>query len=131
VSGQRDGMISVIRRPFLAREDEGMKWLATLPLAISALLMSAHFLRVGELGLVVFSIAVPFVLLSRHPLAVRVIQMLLLAAGAEWIHTAYGLASGRAAAGMPYARMLVILGGVIVFTVSSIFPLERLRRAGS
>jgi hypothetical protein len=124
-------MISVIGRPHLAGEDEVMKWLATLPLAISALLMSAHFLRVGEIGLVVLSMAAPFILLSRHPLAVRVVQMLLIAAGAEWVHTAYGLASGRAAAGMPYGRMLIILGAVSAFTVSSIFPLERFRRAGS
>ena len=108
-----------------------MKLLAVVPLVLSALLIGAHFLRTGELALVAFSLAVPFILISRRDRSVRVVQILLLVATAEWIRTAYGLTIYRAAAGVPATRMLLILSAVAAFTLLSIFPLERLRRARS
>ena len=124
-------MISVMFPDSGAVQDRRMRWLAVLPLGISALLIGAHFLRIGEVGLVVLSLTVPLVLLTRHAVGIRAVQFLLVLATGEWIRTAYGLTMYRAAAGVPAARMLVILSAVAAFTLFSVFPLERLRRARS
>lgn len=96
-----------------------------LPLILASLLMAAHFLRDGELVLVAISLAAPLLLLIRHVFAVRLVQLLLVIAAAEWIRTAWILAGHRLSLGQPFARMLVILGAVALFTLLAAIPLRR------
>lgn len=90
-----------------------------IPVVVSALLLAAHFLRDGQTLLVLAALAIPWGLLSREPVARRVVQAVLVLGAAEWVRTAYGIAQQRAAVGAPILRMLLILGGVALFTLAA------------
>jgi len=121
--------------PGAAPEDSGLKvGLLLVPVGLSALLQAAHFLRFGGCGMVAVSLALPFVLLARRGWAVRLVQVALVAGAASWGWTALGFMQERQLMGAPYLRMLLILGGVALFTLGSALVLEagplrrRLRR---
>ena len=97
-----------------------------LPLLLSALVLAAHFYRMGNLGFVAFVLVLPLLLITRERWAVRVVQVGLVLAAAEWIRTAISIAQIRAASGAPATRMFVILGCVAAFTALSALPLKRL-----
>lgn len=86
-----------------------------LPL-LAALLLAAHFYRGGltvAAGLALGLGALAFV---RHRWARRWLQAGLAVGVIVWLHTAWLLASGRAAQGQPYGRLLAILGAVAALT---------------
>ncbi|MHC4131090.1 MAG: hypothetical protein ACYSSP_11545 [Planctomycetota bacterium] len=93
-----------------------MNFIKLLPVLLSALLMAAHFLRMGSLILVVVSLALPLLLLLRKRWAVRAVQICLIIATLEWFRTLYVIARQRIDMSMPWTRLAVILGGVAVFT---------------
>ncbi len=84
--------------------------------ALSLLLAAAHLLRhFGPLALLVL---VGLTLIGiRRPIARRLLQLMLVLAGVEWVRTLVVLAQQRMAAGQPWLRMAVILGAVSVVTV--------------
>jgi len=90
-----------------------------LPVVLSALLLGAHFLRMGMLPLVALSVALPFVLLLKRAWAARLVQILLVLGALEWIRTLTVLAAARWASGQPWIRLVVILGVVAAFTGGS------------
>lgn len=90
-----------------------------LPIILSALLIAAHFLRLGAMGSVVLSLAFPALLLVPRPWAPRVVQSVLLLASLEWVRTLFASVAQRQAQGEPWLRMAVILGVVAVFTAAS------------
>ncbi len=79
---------------------------------LTALLQAAHWLRGGELGLVVTSLAAPLLLLVPRSWARRALQSCCVVALAVWGHTTYSLTRQRLALGQPWLRMALILGGV-------------------
>ncbi len=95
--------------------------LQLVPVILSFILLGAHFLRYGNSVLMVGCLLLPLLLFIRRPLAARIIQFALFLAAAEWAYTAYNLAAAREAMGMPWTRVVVILGGVAIFTAGSIF----------
>jgi hypothetical protein len=95
--------------------------LQLLPVLFSALLIAAHFLRTGNLVLVVVSLVFPLLLLIRRAFAARLVQAGLLLAALEWMRTAILLADLRSSVGYPWIRMTVILSVVAVFTLGSLF----------
>lgn len=95
-----------------------------LLVALSALLLAAHFLRAGETGLVVVSLLSPALLYVGRVWAVRVLQFLLLAGALEWLVTAVEVHEVRASVGEPWFRMALIVGAVVVFTVFSAVALQ-------
>ena len=97
--------------------------LRSLPLLLSAVLMAAHFLRTGGLVPAGLSLCAPLLLLVPGTWPRRVLQGLLLLGALEWVRTAWVLASFRLAGGEPVGRMLLILGGVALFTALSALPL--------
>ena len=90
-----------------------------LPVVLSALLLGAHFLRMGMMPLVALSVAFPFILLLRRAWAARLVQILLVLGALEWIRTLTVLAAARWASGQPWVRLVVILGVVAAFTGGS------------
>jgi len=95
-----------------------------VPIAVSSLLIAAHFLRGGNILVTIVCLAVPLLLLIRRP-AVRIgVQIMLVIAAVEWLRTAFMIAQGRAASGAPVTRMFVILGSVALFTLLSAIPLR-------
>ena len=98
--------------------------LSVVPVVVSSLLVSAHFLRHGQFVLMGIGLFPLVALLIRHPLSVRLIQGILVLASLVWIWTAYHLAMARAAVGMPVTKLLIILCAVAGFTFASIFVFQ-------
>ncbi len=96
-----------------------MHLLRMIAVVLSLLLQGAHLLRAGiPLPAIAVGFAGAFALLAvRRPWSRRAVQVVLVVGAVEWMRTAIVLARERAAFGEPYARMLVILGGVALFTL--------------
>lgn len=90
-----------------------------LPVILSFLLLGAHFYRGGDVALTGLCLAVPLLLLSRKPWVPRLFQVLLVLGALEWLRALYAFAAMRIAFEQPWARLVVILGAVAVFTALS------------
>ncbi|MEG6549954.1 4Fe-4S binding protein [Desulfocurvibacter africanus] len=100
----------------------------TLAATLACLLLSAHFLRLGQPGLTAAWTGMAALALSSWAF-VRPVLCLALAAGAlVWIDTGINLLQFRLAAGLDWLRMAAILGGVSLFTLGS--AVLMVRRAG-
>jgi len=92
--------------------------------AVALLLLAAHLVHGGFLplaGLAILSIAL---LAVPRRWAARALQVLLGVATIEWAVTTYVLAQLRAAHDQPYLRLVLILGGVTLFTAFAAFVFE-------
>jgi hypothetical protein len=96
-----------------------------VPLALSSLLVAAHFLRSGDFIIAILCLAAPLLLILRKPAITIAVQVMLVIAAAEWLRTAFAIAQERAASGTPTVRMFAILGSVALFTLLSAAPLKR------
>jgi len=94
-------------------------FLQLLPVGISLLLIGAHFLRSNDLLLVGLSLMCIGLLFVKKPLIARLIQVVLVLATIEWIYTTYVFASIRIESGLPYIRLVIILGMVACLTLGS------------
>ena len=103
-----------------------MHVLRIVPAVLSVIVLAAHFLRDGNMALVVLTLLSPMMLLIPTRLGVRLLQGVLLVGLVEWVRTSWLLASMRDAAGMPWTRMVIILGAVAVFTLVSALLLEKI-----
>ncbi len=92
-----------------------------LPVIISLLVLGAHFVRSGNILLMLVSIALIFSLFVREPFMARTMQIVLLGAAAEWIRFAFVLVSARMEDGQPWTRLAIVIGGVVLLAVASIF----------
>jgi hypothetical protein len=103
--------------------------LQLFPVVLSLLVLGAHFLRAGNLVLVVLTVALLGLLPVRSRWAAHVIQTALVLGAVEWVRTLLALAVRRAEAGQPALRMVIILGIVALVTALSglVFRSSRLR----
>ncbi len=108
--------------------------MAYLPAVLSLLLLAAHALRFGELGLVAAWLAVGGLLGVRQPWARRAVQGLLLLGMAFWTNVAADLVRLRLAMHVPWVRLAAILAGVALACGLAAWALEarkvRRRAAG-
>jgi hypothetical protein len=104
-----------------------MTFVRLLPVILSALVLAAHFLRGGHLGLVLISLAALLILLVREAWAARLVQALLLLGSLEWIRTMLHLMGERRSLGEPWMRMAAILGSVVLFTAASALVFQTAR----
>jgi hypothetical protein len=95
---------------------------------LSLLVLGAHFLRAGNLLLVLLVVAAAALPLVRQPWATRAVQVILVLGALEWLRTLALLVGERQLAGVPYTRLAIILGAVAGFTLLSAV-LVRARRA--
>jgi len=103
------------------------RFLRSIPAVLAALVLAAHFYRAAAVVpavLCVAAVALPFV---RRPWAVSALRLGLAAGSVVWIVTAWRIARTRMDAGMPYLRMLAILGAVAVFTAIAAWVLPGVR----
>ena len=70
------------------------------------------------------AIVLPALLLVRAPWASGVLQVALAIGVLEWLRTAWLFAAARAAVGLPYTRLLLILGGVALITAVAALALR-------
>ena len=106
------------------------KALLYVPVVVSLLVLGAHFMRYGNSVGVVAAVLPIVLLFVRQPWAARLMQIVLVIGALEWVHTTYELVQQRIAHGLPYVRMVVILGVVTAVTFCSalLFQLPTLRR---
>lgn len=90
--------------------------LRTVPAIIALVLMAAHFLRAGQMELVVLCIVTPSFLLIKKRWALVLVRGVVYLGVLVWLRTAYLLVQQRWEMGAPWMRMLAILAGVAVFT---------------
>jgi len=91
------------------------------PVVLSSLLLGAHFLRHGQYLLMLIGFIPLVALLIRHPFAVRVVQAVMVFGIIVWARTAYLLIRVRIANGFPYTILALIMGGVILLAILSLF----------
>ncbi len=106
-----------------------MIFIRLLPVILSLLLLGAHFFRSGHTVLVLVSVTILLIMLIRKSWVARLVQAVLVIGGVEWIRTLFVLLKMRQAAGEPWERLSLILGGVALFTVCSalVFRFRSLR----
>ena len=86
---------------------------------IAALLMAAHFLRLGSYFWVVFCLASPLLFFYRKRRSLLVLQCAAYAAAANWVWIVWQLAVLRQQLGRPWLAAAVILGGVALVTLAA------------
>lgn len=94
---------------------------------VASWLMAAHFLRGGDLILVVLCLATPALFLVRRRWSLTVLEALSYAAGLVWLITAWQIAETRRLMGEPWLRAVLILVGVAAFSALAGFLLRGLR----
>ncbi|HUG99896.1 MAG TPA: hypothetical protein VMQ83_12110 [Gammaproteobacteria bacterium] len=104
-------------------------WRLAAPV-IALLLTAASFLRAGETLLIIACGLLLMLLAISRPWAARAVQLALVLAAARWLWLTWALASARAAAGVPFMRMVAILGTVALLTLLAtlVFRSRVLRR---
>jgi hypothetical protein len=101
---------------------------AIVPAVVAFLLLAAHFHRAGATLLVAVCVALAVVVCLRRPSwAPRVAQVALVLGSLEWIRTLFAFAADRVALGRPWARLAVILGAVVAFTLLAAWLLQTAR----
>ena len=101
--------------------------LQILPIALSLIVLGAHFLRAGNSVMLVIVLALLALLPVRRWWAARTVQAGLVVGALEWTRTLVGLARLRAEAGEPATRLVLILGGVALWTGLSAFLFQTTR----
>lgn len=104
--------------------------LSLAPAVAACVLLGAHFLRFYAMEIVVVCTLLPFVLLVRRRWAARLVQVVLLLGVLVWARAGYVFALQRIAAGEPWRRLVIIMGGVALFTLvaAALFETPALQR---
>lgn len=107
-----------------------MTILYLFPACLSLLIMAAHFLRDGNIVVMMTLLMMPFLLLIPRAWTARTIQFTLILSALEWLRTLWTLAAERQSIGQPWTRMAIVLGSVTLFTFGSamVFAIPTLRR---
>ncbi len=107
-----------------------VKALLFVPIVLSLVVLGAHFLRYDNKIGVIAALALIGLLFLRKTWVARVVQVALLLGTLEWAHTLYQLVQVRAAQGLPYTRLAIILGTVMAITALSalLFQLRPMKR---
>lgn len=87
-----------------------------VPAVLSLLVMAAHFLRLGNVVVVVLLVVCIGFLTVQRPWAAYTVQTVLALGVVQWLLTIGGIAADRLASGEPWLRMVLILGTVTGFT---------------
>jgi hypothetical protein len=105
-------------------------FLLLLPAILSLLTLGAHCYRGANWPGLGFVILLLILLAVRKPVCARIVPLALLFGVAEWIRTAYRIGSFRESQGVPWVRMVVILGAVALITGLSALPFrsDRVKR---
>ena len=106
-----------------------MTFVLLIPGILSLLMLAAHFFRAGWMVLVGISLGAIVLLFVRRSWSMRIVQVLLFLGALEWLRSMSLFVGERAADGLPWTRLAVILGSVASFTAFSaiLFETRRLR----
>jgi len=107
-----------------------MTFALLLPALLGLVLLGAHLMRAGHDALLAGVIFTALLAGVRMPWSRRIIQGVLVLGALEWLWTLIVLAGARMDAGMPYARLALILGTVAAGTglAAALLENHRVRR---
>ncbi|PTN36550.1 4Fe-4S binding protein [Desulfonatronum sp. SC1] len=97
---------------------------ALTPPTLSCLLLAAHYLRSGDLGMVAVCLALPGLFFLRRAWVRPVLQAAFAAGMAVWVLAMMDLIQFRQVVGLPWLRLALILGSVAVVTGAGALFLE-------
>ena len=80
------------------------------------ILLAAHFSRGGNDVLAVLTLLIPFLFLIKQKWAIISLELLAYLAAVIWLYGAYAYMQIRIAAGDDWIRLLIIMGGVALYT---------------
>ena len=83
----------------------------------AALLLGAHFLRAGNMVLVLICITAPFTFFYRRRPSLVLLQALAYGAAAIWLYTAWQLVQVRQSLGQNWALAAAILGAAALYSL--------------
>ncbi len=85
-------------------------------LVLAFLLLGAHFLRSGNMALVIGSVLVPLLLFIKKRWILSLVRWLAYFGALSWAYTTFVLVHHRIQMGGPWLRMLLILSAVTLIT---------------
>jgi len=88
-------------------------------LAVAYLLLGAHFLRGANFVLTGLCLLLPFLLLIKKRWCLTVVQISLYIGAWIWVGSAIIILHERITHGLPWTRVVIILGAVAIFTLFS------------
>jgi hypothetical protein len=104
-----------------------MTILHLVPVILSCLLLTAHFLFIGLVPVSWFFLALPLLLFQKSTCVRRVFITVLTLGGLLWLTIAWERAGLRMATGQPYLRLMIILVSVALLNFLGVFLLTRAR----
>lgn len=105
-----------------------MTALLMLPAVLALLTLAAHVLRLGNLVWTLELVVLTLLLLAlRRRWVLRLTQLVLLVGTVEWVRTLRADAAERIASGLPYQRLVFILGGTALVTALAALLLQTRR----
>ncbi len=96
-----------------------------IPLLIGDLIFAAHILRFYGLMPALIVVAFMFTLLIRKEIILILWQLLFVLSSIIWIFATIDFVRYRLAEGMPWLRLVIIMGLLIVFSVFNIYWTRR------
>ena len=104
--------------------------LQLLPVVISLIVLAAHFLRDGNIVMVIVVFVLLGLLAVRRRWAAKLVQLALILGAVEWARTLIQLVAWRSETGQPMLRLVFILGSVALLTALSalVFRADRLKK---
>ncbi|MGF1692886.1 hypothetical protein [Photobacterium kagoshimensis] len=88
-----------------------------IPIVLSLWLLAAHSLRFGHIVIFGLLLLSPLLLVVRQRIVLRACQVFLFSGALFWVYTTYGMLVTRLAMGDDWLRLLLIMSGVIFFTL--------------
>ena len=104
-----------------------MTALSLTPATLACLLLAAHFYRAGDLIVAIVAVIPIALLFVRRPWAGRVVQAALVLGVIEWLRTTFLFVQERQALGGSVLRLVLILGGVALFTLAAAWLVQSRR----
>jgi len=101
-----------------------MNFVKLLPIILSLLIVSAHYSRNGNTHMTFAMMLLPFILLIKKKWIVYVSSAFLIFTGLIWFETTYKFVQMRQTMGLPYLRLMAILGTVAFLSVISAFSFK-------
>jgi Na+/H+-translocating membrane pyrophosphatase len=104
--------------------------LQLLPVVLSLIVLAAHFLRGGNMVMVMAALVLLGLLALPRRWVAQLVQVALILGAVEWVRTLIGLVMLRSGNEQPVLRMAFILGVVAILTASSalVFRIDRMRK---
>lgn len=87
------------------------------PFVVAALILAAHFFRIGQLPIVSICLGFPAILLYKKPAALFMARAFMVVAILEWGKTTAQFIVERMDAGTDWTRFALIMGCVIAFNI--------------